>query len=441
MLRWIEKFNVLHMWRQISTMEAAHMQYFATYLAQGVGRVSKEYLKGSAATVLADSKSSMQLFHNLLPEFGSLPWTLKPLLVLLVEQTCTERGQRLLMAAIALGTGIVWMCITSFELGELLFLFCTGMVSLGSALVDGLVDGRVSAESVDAESAARLQYLCQSGNTIGALYIGLIAWSFSLSKSSSLLLTACTWASIAPLALIGSASSQSQKSEKSPSQARTDIFSTLSRLTNSTVILVAFLSFMVCLSPSVDTFFFRKQVLGVADSQQPLISVAGTFGWFMGTSLYKTKLSSGRTPEDSLRVCMLLWPLSSIITMLYVAAAQPGPLILLLSALEKAACEFGKAMTFMPTTVLQQLHAPSGCEGTAFTMMQAGGTVGMILGRNLEWSFMNWFMVDPQLGSAGFANYLNVAFMALVWRCLTMLLGVLLIVPLLRASSFKSRQR
>lgn len=37
---------------------------------------------------------------------------------------------------------------------------------------------------------------------------------------------------------------------------------------------------------------------------------------------------------------------------------------------------FGKALTFLPVTVLQQLNSPPGCEAAAFTLMQSGGTMG-----------------------------------------------------------------
>ena len=40
------------------------------------------------------------------------------------------------------------------------------MVSLGSAIVDGLTDGLISAESTE-ETAAELQSLCQTGHSIG----------------------------------------------------------------------------------------------------------------------------------------------------------------------------------------------------------------------------------------------------------------------------------
>jgi hypothetical protein len=45
-------------------------------------------------------------------------------------------------------------------------LFATALVSLGSAVVDGLTDGLISAESTEA-SAVELQSLCQTGHSIG----------------------------------------------------------------------------------------------------------------------------------------------------------------------------------------------------------------------------------------------------------------------------------
>ena len=45
-------------------------------------------------------------------------------------------------------------------------LLATALVSLGSAVVDGLTDGMISAESTEA-TAAKLQSLCQTGRSIG----------------------------------------------------------------------------------------------------------------------------------------------------------------------------------------------------------------------------------------------------------------------------------
>ena len=79
----------------------------------------------------------------------------------------------------------------------------------------------------------------------------------------------------------------------------------------------------------------------------------------------------------------------------------PGP-PLALALVENALNEFGKALTFLPAawpsvcgrhepqvTVLQQLHAPEGAEGTVFSLLQAAGTLGSLLGRNLEWQLLN----------------------------------------------------
>ena len=145
---------------------------------------------------------------NLLPEFGSLPWALKPLLVLLIERSCSAKARQQLLAMAAIITGLTWLllslslwtslnsvrtplfsklsvslgykkersCCTlrlrSFRLRSwdgkdgTVLLFATALVSLGSAVVDGLTDGLISAESTEA-SAVELQSLCQTGHSIG----------------------------------------------------------------------------------------------------------------------------------------------------------------------------------------------------------------------------------------------------------------------------------
>ena len=53
----------------------------------------------------------------------------------------------------------------------------------------------------------------------------------------------------------------------------------------------------------------------------------------------------------------------------------------------KALCK----KTHCKVTVLQQLHAVEGSEGSCFSLMQAAGTLGMVLGRNLEsWQDELW---------------------------------------------------
>ena len=420
---------------QNALMEPSHLQYFATYLAQGVGRISKEYLKGSATVALAHDRRAMQLFYNLLPEFGSLPWTLKPFVVLGIEQFSSATGTCIAMALSALLTGTLWLCLTLWEPQGVAFLLCTGLVSLCSAAVDGLVDGRISAESTDSEKAARLQYLCQTGQTLGALYVGGATWAFALSKRTSLLLTAGLWVAVAPVTIwaagLDRGTSAAAAAAKAPFSMRQGVVGTAGALANRAVLLVAVLGFVVCLSPALDTFLFRKYVLGLADAQQPLVSVAGTCGWFLGTSAYKWGIAKGRTPEDALRVCLCAWPLSSMATAAFAALALPGPYVLWLAMLEEACREFGKAMTFMPTTVLQQLHSPKGCEGTAFTVMQSAGIAGMVLSRNLEWAMMDWVAVDPQLHAAGFRHFPLACVAALLWRLCTAVAVVVILVPVL----------
>ena len=178
---------------------------------------------------------------NLLPEFGSLPWALKPLLVLVIERGCSAKSQQRLLAAAAIITAATWLllCLGSWMVSfaafiivlpalassELMYgrffvwlltstwlrnsslaafawrskesfvgrdfegelksestwifllrswhstsgsalLLATALVSLGSAVVDGLTDGMISAESTEA-TAAKLQSLCQTGHSIG----------------------------------------------------------------------------------------------------------------------------------------------------------------------------------------------------------------------------------------------------------------------------------
>ncbi|CAJ1454602.1 unnamed protein product [Effrenium voratum] len=365
-------------------------RYFLTYLAQGTGRVGRDYLKSSAAAKL--SMRELQIFSNLLPEFGSLPWALKPVLVLLVERRSPKTRQQVLAAA-ALITAAAWLAAG----GGLLM--ATAMVSLGSAVVDGLTDGLIAAESTET-SAAKLQSLCQSGHSIGALFVGIAAWIFAMPSYVALGLTAVAWGAVAPFAL---------QAGPAPSRGTFEM--------RPEVLLLALLGFLVCLVPPADSFLYRQHVLGIASFQQPVVSIAGTVGWFACTAMFRN-LSENRSPEGALRLCLKLWPLPLLAKLLLLA---PKPWAMAAALLENAASEFGKALTFLPVTVLQQLNSPPGCEAAAFTLMQSGGTMGMVLGRNMEWQLLQWCGVDTALGAAGFAGYPRVVLVAAVWRVLTAL--------------------
>ena len=49
---------------------------------------------------------------NLLPEFGSLPWALKPLLVLVIERGCSAKSQQRLLAAATIITAATWLLLS-----------------------------------------------------------------------------------------------------------------------------------------------------------------------------------------------------------------------------------------------------------------------------------------------------------------------------------------
>eukprot|EP00927_Polykrikos_kofoidii_P032593 TRINITY_DN27715_c0_g1_i1.p2 TRINITY_DN27715_c0_g1~~TRINITY_DN27715_c0_g1_i1.p2 ORF type:complete len:103 (-),score=21.78 TRINITY_DN27715_c0_g1_i1:117-425(-) len=87
-----------------------------------------------------------------------------------------------------------------------------------------------------------------------------------------------------------------------------------------------------------------------------------------------------------------------------------------------------KAVTFMVCTVLMQLHATRGREGTAFAVMQWSGTVGQVLSRNVEFALMGWVGTSVTLG---FDTFWQAAAASAFWRIITavVLLAVLPLVP------------
>eukprot|EP00405_Crypthecodinium_cohnii_P064073 CAMPEP_0195034562 /NCGR_PEP_ID=MMETSP0326_2-20130528/68158_1 /TAXON_ID=2866 ORGANISM="Crypthecodinium cohnii, Strain Seligo" /NCGR_SAMPLE_ID=MMETSP0326_2 /ASSEMBLY_ACC=CAM_ASM_000348 /LENGTH=118 /DNA_ID=CAMNT_0040059429 /DNA_START=119 /DNA_END=472 /DNA_ORIENTATION=- len=82
--------------------------------------------------------------------------------------------------------------------------------------------------------------------------------------------------------------------------------------------------------------------------------------------------------------------------------------------------------------VLMQLCSPPGLESTAFTLMQSSGTIGSVLGRNLEYSLMARCGVNPALGYDGFQSFAKMAVAVLVWRGVTAALLIGWLLPPLR---------
>ncbi|CAJ1454603.1 unnamed protein product [Effrenium voratum] len=379
-------------------------RYFLTYLAQGTGRVGRDYLKSRQPARGPSGRANWmqqigigayeprlcrrKAFHARAADLQQFASRVR----LLVERRSPKTRQQVLAAA-ALITAAAWLAAG----GGLLM--ATAMVSLGSAVVDGLTDGLIAAESTET-SAAKLQSLCQSGHSIGALFVGIAAWIFAMPSYVALGLTAVAWGAVAPFAL---------QAGPAPSRGTFEM--------RPEVLLLALLGFLVCLVPPADSFLYRQHVLGIASFQQPVVSIAGTVGWFACTAMFRN-LSENRSPEGALRLCLKLWPLPLLAKLLLLA---PKPWAMAAALLENAASEFGKALTFLPVTVLQQLNSPPGCEAAAFTLMQSGGTMGMVLGRNMEWQLLQWCGVDTALGAAGFAGYPRVVLVAAVWRVLTAL--------------------
>ncbi|CAJ1454600.1 unnamed protein product, partial [Effrenium voratum] len=399
----LQKFNAVRVARQVFHMQPGHVQCEPRFSPISPDRVSEQAEAPLARQVLPHLPGSghwpcwpglpeelcrRKAFHARAADLQQFASRVR----LLVERRSPKTRQQVLAAA-ALITAAAWLAAG----GGLLM--ATAMVSLGSAVVDGLTDGLIAAESTET-SAAKLQSLCQSGHSIGALFVGIAAWIFAMPSYVALGLTAVAWGAVAPFAL---------QAGPAPSRGTFEM--------RPEVLLLALLGFLVCLVPPADSFLYRQHVLGIASFQQPVVSIAGTVGWFACTAMFRN-LSENRSPEGALRLCLKLWPLPLLAKLLLLA---PKPWAMAAALLENAASEFGKALTFLPVTVLQQLNSPPGCEAAAFTLMQSGGTMGMVLGRNMEWQLLQWCGVDTALGAAGFAGYPRVVLVAAVWRVLTAL--------------------
>lgn len=387
--------------------------------------MGKDYLRTQASLTLGGDVWALQLFYNLLPEFGSLPWTMKPVIMFLVDRYLRHRQRHLLAGLAALTTGMVWACLAAWELSAFGLLMGTMLMSLGSAVVDGLVDGQVAEESLDCDTAAECRYLCECGSIAGSLLVGFMTWALSFQQSTLLLLTASSWALLGPLAIFNGSGPASPADDQ---KRHLEPLVSLRALLHGRVALVSLLAFAVCLSPTLDFFLFRQHRVGLTAAQQSLVSVMGSCGWFLGTSFYR-HFSRGRPVNEFLQLCLCAWPVGALAGILVAALASPTRLGFWMVCLEKVVAEFCKALTFMPCTVLMQMFSPCGCASTAFTLMQSCGTVGQVLSRNLEYSFMHWCGVEPQLGSAGFEGFTHVAAVTAAWRVSTSALLGLCVAP------------
>lgn len=248
------------------------------------------------------------------------------------------------------------------------------------------------------------------------------------------------WTVVAPCAiLVGPKTHQGIQSQAS-SVATQNHTHGLGAMFNRLASVVCIFAFLSCFSPTLDFFLFRQQVVGLTASQQSLVAVAGSGGWFLGASLYRHRFSKGRSIPEALKYCLLLWPCGSLLSMLVSVAASPGLAGFFLVVLEKFGAEFCKTMTFMPTSVLMQLHVPKGRESTAFTLMQLTGTFGQVLSRNIEFSLMSVFAVSPNKGPDGFHGFGWVAMVAAVWRIGTALLLRYFFLPRLDAEKSEWRR-
>eukprot|EP00929_Paragymnodinium_shiwhaense_P021739 TRINITY_DN14102_c0_g1_i3.p1 TRINITY_DN14102_c0_g1~~TRINITY_DN14102_c0_g1_i3.p1 ORF type:complete len:265 (+),score=35.36 TRINITY_DN14102_c0_g1_i3:283-1077(+) len=246
-----------------------------------------------------------------------------------------------------------------------------------------------------------------------------------------LVLLALAWMLVGPCAVIvpdNKKDSSGVHEPESESQAEAvGLRSLASTLWRGGGVSAAILAFTICLSPTLDFFLFRQNALGWTASQQTFVSLAGSMGWFLGTTVYRHLFAPGRTARESLRMCLMIWPIAACFSTFVAASAMPGAIstFALVSA-EKAAAEFCKALTFMPCTVMMQLHAPKGSESSAFTVMQLGGTLGSVIARNIEFYFTALAGVSP---TTGYDYFWQAAGLSAIWRIITAVM-VLVVLPL-----------
>mmetsp|Transcript_108897 Transcript_108897/g.249870 ORF Transcript_108897/g.249870 Transcript_108897/m.249870 type:complete len:432 (-) Transcript_108897:12-1307(-) len=394
-------------WR-LNMLTRLECVFAVTYFAEGIQRVGVTYLRTALQHGTGKSMRYIQAANNVLPEFGSALWVLKPAVCFIVETRGVGAGPVMLFAAAVCAACWLALAFSDFSSPETLPLLLTAACSLAAGSVDALVDSSVAKMGRTVDSATSTRYLCERARVAGTILVGCVACFFKLETFSALGIAGCGWVvCTAALLRVKDGCPPCRKQ-----QQKVEV--------GAQVVLVCCLGIAICGCPTPDLFLYRQKVLGFDASSQTMLSMVSTASWIAGVSFYTSILARGSSWTAVLRGVLLVWILQPLVSTWVVATESINGAIF-----ERAFCDFSKAVTFMPVNVLMQLVSPSGCEGTGFALMQMTGSLASVLGKNFDYQIQVQWGVTPETMHRAVAPIAVAGFLRLgVALCL-----VLLVIP------------
>lgn len=354
------------------------------YFAEGVQRHCVTYLRDLVQNMPGTTMSDLQLLGNFLPEFGSLPWAMKPLMCYVTERFQIVPG--VAIRASALVCAVVWFAFASHADGFhywAIVLF-SAAASFASAASDALVDGLIAEQSATESVAVEMRSASEYGRLFGGVLTGILAWGGGLTFVYIFAISGLAWF------VLFSVFSCGARADGTPHSGIPRRAPTMNDFFKSHVILIAAVTFLVCVAPTCDLFQYRKMEWKFSASDQTFVSTVSAVGWISGVTFYK-KLSGrgGWNWLSAFKVCLLLWcshpPISILVMHLAKSLVDVGQqrsfLIMAFAVVDKSFANFATAMTFMPCNVGMQLAIRS---GTGFALLQLVGALGSAVGRNLD---------------------------------------------------------
>ena len=117
------------------------------YFSEGVQRHCVTYLRDLVQNMPGATMSDLQMLGNVLPEFGSIPWALKPLMCYVTERFNIVPGTAIRLSALV--CAVVWACFAAQadSMHYYMILIFSAGASIASASSDALVDGLIAEQS------------------------------------------------------------------------------------------------------------------------------------------------------------------------------------------------------------------------------------------------------------------------------------------------------
>ena len=253
--------------------------------------------------------------------------------------------------------------------------------SFGSAASDALVDGLIAEQSSHEEIAVQQRCASEYGRLTGGVLTGTLAWLGGLTFFYVFGLSALAWFSLFSIFFLGIKAEGNHNNYKQRSAL------SVAEFLSKHNVLIALVTFLVCVTPNCDLFQYRKQAWKFTASDQTLVSTVSSIGWISGVTFYKN-VSKKWNWCSTFRMTLIIWCLHPPIALavvhlvnIFLQNHDRSFMLFTFAIIERCTALFATAMTFMPCNVGMQLCCRS---GTAFALLQLVGALGSTVGRNLD---------------------------------------------------------